>query len=155
MAKLKHWLYSDEPTGKFGMIPPEFYEQPQVQALTPAARDFYIFLNIYRNTEEQRACLHEALTEYNRIFNIGWNEQDINEQARPNARTKYDMGYFVAPQKHLEARGYKRNYVTKLKKQLTAAGFIKTEYGKKGRYGAWNENVTVYRFIGDWKTKSV
>lgn len=151
MAKMKHWLYTGDVSGTFGMIPTDIYEYPQVQALKPAARDFYIFLNIYRNTEEQRACLYNALTEYNRILNLGWNDQDITEQARPNKRTVYDNGYFVAPMKHLEARGYKKNYVTKLKKELIEAGFIKVVYGGKGRYGGWNENTTVYQFIGDWK----
>lgn len=149
--KINPWLYPGEPSGYFSMIPPDFYEAPQVQALKPAARDFYIFLNVYRNTEQQRACLHETLTEYNTIFNLGMTEQDLNDEARPQKNTRYNKGYFVMPCKHLEEHGYKRNYVTKLKKELIEKGFIKIAYGKKGRYSAWNQNTTVYQFINDWK----
>ena len=155
MSKIDKWLYPDEISGRFLMLPPELYEAPQWQHLTPAARDLYIFLNTYRQTEQQRACLHEALTEYNRIFNLGMTEFDINNEARPQKGSKFNKGYFVAPEKHLTAAGYKKNYVTKLKKQLIENGFIRIAYGGKGKYNAWNQNTTVYQFISEWKRREV
>ena len=107
------------------MLPPELFYNPQYQALTPAAGRFYIFLNVYRESEEQRACLFEALTEYNRLYDLGLSDFDIQNEARPTKGSKYNQGYFVAPMKHLEAAGFKKNYVTKLKKELIDKGFIK------------------------------
>lgn len=147
------WLYSDDLTGKFLMLPPELITATEFINLSHAARLFYIVLNVHKETEEQRSCLYNALSEYNQILNLGMSEQDIVDEAKPNSRTKYSKGYFVAPLKQLEQYGYTRSYVTKLKKELITNGFIKAVYGKKGRYGAWNENTTVYRFCNDWKRK--
>ena len=149
--KIHGWLCPGEVSGRFLMLPPELFEAPQFQLLTPAAARLYIFLNVYRETEPQRACLHEALTEYNRIYDLGLTDFDINEQARPGKSSKFNKGYFVAPLKHLEAHGFKKNYVTKLKKELIAKGFIRIAYGGKGRFNGWNQNTTVYQFISDWQ----
>ena len=148
------WLYSDTFSGKFLMLPPELYEEPAFQALTPAARDFYVMLNVHKETEIQRSNLKAALIEYTRIFDLGMTAHDIECEATPNKKTsRFSHGYFVIPQKHFEAYGYKKNYVTKLKRQLIDAGFIKKVYGGKGRYGGWNNNETIYQFCNDWKSK--
>ena len=55
--------------------------------------------------------------------------------------------------KQLEAYGYKANYAAKLKRELIDNGFIKVKYGGKGKFNGWNENVTVYQFVSDWKLK--
>lgn len=154
-TKIHAWLCAGEVSGRFLMLPPDIYENPQFQALKPAARDFYIFLNAYRETEQQRACLQQALTEYNRILDLGLTEFDIANESRPNKKTKYIKGYFVAPLKHLEQHGYKKGYVTKLKKELEEKGFIKAVYGKKGRYSGWNQNVTIYQFTTGWQVRNV
>ena len=150
-TKIHKWLCPGEVSGRFLMLPPDIYENANFQALKPAARDFYIFLNAYRETEPQRACLHEALTEYNRLEDLGLTEFDINEEARPGKHTKYNQGYFVAPLKHLEKHGYKKSYVTKLKKELIEKGFIRIAYGGKGRYCGWNQNATIYQFVNTWQ----
>ena len=150
-TKIHGWLCPGEVSGRFLMLPPDIYESPQFQALKPAARDFYIFLNAYRETEPQRACLQKVLTEYNRILDLGLSDFEINEEARPGKHTKYNKGYFVAPLKHLEKHGYKKGYITKLKKELIDKGFIKVVYGGKGRFNGWNQNATVYQFIGNWQ----
>ena len=151
--KIHKWLYSDELSGKFLMLPPDLFEEPAYQELSHAARLFYIVLCVHKETEIQRACLFKALTEYNTILGLGLTDNDILDEATPNKRTKFTSGYFVAPIKHLEAYGYKKNYVTKLKKELIDKGFIKVKYGQKGKYNGWNENVTVYQFSNEWKTK--
>ena len=150
-SRIHGWLCPGETSGRFLMLPPELFYNPQYQALTPAAGRFYIFLNVYRESEEQRACLFEALTEYNRIYDLGLSDFDIQNEARPTKGSKYNQGFFVAPMKHLEAAGFKKNYVTKLKKELIDTGFIKIAYGKKGRFNGWNQNTTVYQFIKDWQ----
>lgn len=151
MSKIHNWLCPGEVSGRFLMLPPDIYENKNFQALKPAARDFYIFLNAYRETEPQRACLHEALTQYNRLYDLGLSDFDIQNEARPGKGSKFNKGYFVAPLKHLVKHGYKRGYITKLKQELIAKGFIRIAYGGKGRYNAWNENVTIYQFISDWQ----
>jgi hypothetical protein len=97
--------------------------------------------------------LYAALKEYNTILGLGLTDDDILDEATPNKRTKYTSGYFVAPIKQLAAYGYKPNYVTKLKKELIEKGFISIKYGQKGKFNAWNENVTIYQFSDKWKTK--
>ena len=79
---------------------------------------------------------------------------DISNEASPGKKTKYNSGYFVAPDKHLQMYGYKKQYVTKLKKELEDAGFIETVCGKHSPRGAYNEGVTLYRFTGSWKSKN-
>lgn len=157
MARVKNgvheWLYDSEKSGKFLMLPPELFEEPAFQGLSYAARQFYILLNVHHETEIQRKCLYAALQDYNRIYSLGLTENEILDEAMPNKRTRYNSGYFVAPQKHLQAYGYTGPYAAKLKKELEKAGFIRAVYGKKGRYGGWNQNVTVYQFLNDWKTK--
>ena len=152
-SKIHPWLYDDTLSGRFCMIPPELYESKAFQSLTPAARDFYVMLNVHKETEIQRSSLKAALIEYNEILGLGWTTFDIECEATPNKKTKYSRGYFVIPQKHFEQYGYKKNYVTKLKRQLIEAGFIKKVFGGKGKYGGWNYNETVYQFSNEWKTK--
>lgn len=152
--KIHKWLYSDELSGKFLMLPPELFEEAAFQKLSHAARLFYIVLCVHKETEIQRRCLYNALRDYNEIYELGLNEEDILNEATPNKRTKYTSGYFVAPIKQLAAYGYKPNYITKLKKELIDKGFIKVKYGQKGKYNAWNENVTVYQFTNDWKKRT-
>ena len=135
------------------MLPPELFESEAFQKLSHAARTFYILLAVHKETDIQRSCLYEALKEYNSLLDLGLSEKDIEEEAKPGKRTKYSNGYFVIPQKHLEAYGYKAPYASKLKKELIEAGFIKIKYGGKGRYNAWNENITIYQFSGQWKSK--
>ena len=152
---IQKWLYADELSGRFLMLPPEIFEEPAFQKLSHAARLFYIVLCVHKETEIQRGCLCKALTEYNQILNLGKTEQDILDEAMPNKRTKPWMktGLFVAPMKQLEAYGYKANYAAKLKRELIDNGFIKVKYGGKGKFNGWNENVTVYQFVSDWKLK--
>lgn len=151
-TKIHKWLHDNEISGRFLMLPPELFEYKEVQALSYAAAYFYIVLNAHKETEIQRACLYNALHEYNTILDLGMSEQDILDEARPGKRTKYSKGYFVAPAKQLyEQYGFKKNYVTKLKKELIEKGFIRIAYGGKGKYNGWNENVTVYQFTNKWK----
>ncbi len=150
-SKIHGWLCPGEVSGRFLMLPIEVYEAPQFQSLTPAARDFYIFLNVYRESEEQRACLYEALTEYNRLYDLGLSDFDIQNEARPGKGSKFNSGYFVAPMKHLEKHGYKKDYVKRLKRQLIDQGFIKIAYGGKGKYCGFHGNVTIYQFITKWQ----
>lgn len=154
IVKIHKWLYADELSGKFLMLPPELFEETAFQKLSHAARQFYIVLCVHKETEIQRSCLYNALQEYNQIFDLGMTEQDILNEAKPNKRTKYTSGYFVAPVKHLSAYGYKANYVTKLKAELIDNGFIRIKWGKKGKYNAWNENTTVYQFSNAWKKQN-
>lgn len=151
--KIHKWLYSGELSEKFLMLPPDLFEEPAFQALSHAARLFYIVLCVHKETDIQRSCLYKALKEYNTILGLGLTDDDILDEATPNKRTKYTSGYFVAPIKQLAAYGYKPNYVTKLKKELIEKGFINIKYGQKGKYNGWNENVTVYQFSDKWKTK--
>jgi hypothetical protein len=81
------------------------------------------------------------------------NDFDIMTEAKPDAKTgDYSHGYFVATEKQLVQYGYKKKYISKLKSELIEKGFIKVVYGGKGRYSAWNKNVTVYQFIDAWKS---
>lgn len=149
--KIHPWLYSDVSVGKFLMLPPELLEEPAYQKLSQAARYFYIVLNVHRETEIQRKCLYNTLHDYNRILDLGMTDFDIENEATPRKHSKNIKGYFVAPLKHLEMYGYKKSYVTKLKKELIDNGFIRVVYGGKGKRNGWNENVTVYQFIRDWQ----
>lgn len=135
------------------MLPPELFEEPAFQGLSHAARNFYILLNVHKQTEIQRGCLLQALKDYNQIFDLHMTDVDLLDEATPNKRTKYTHGYFVMPQKHLAMYGYSAQYANKLKKELIDAGFIRTVYGGKGKHSAWSENVTVYQFSDDWKSK--
>ena len=153
-SKIKPWLYSDEPSGKFLMLPPELYTEQAFISLSHAAREFYTMLNAHRETDEQRQCLFATLHEYNRILNLGMTDEDILNEAMPNKHTKYNSGFVVIPQGQLEQYGYSPQYANKLKKELIAAGFLKVAYGGKGKYNGWHNNTTVYQFISGWKTKS-
>ena len=147
------WLYDQEVSGKFLMLPPELYEEPAFQKLSHAARNFYILLNLHKQTEIQRGCLLQALKDYNQIFDLKLTDGDLLDEATPNKRTKRTHGYFVMPQKHLKMYGYSAQYANKLKKELIEAGFIRVAYGGKGKYSSWSENVTVYQFTDTWKSK--
>lgn len=136
------------------MLTPDLFEEKAFQSLSHAARTFYILLATHKETDIQRMCLYNTLKDYNRIFDLGWSEQTILDEAMPNKKTKITHGYFVIPQKHLLTYGYKPSYATKLKKELIDAGFIKVAYGDKGKYNAWNDNVTVYQFSSEWKSKT-
>lgn len=154
-TKIHRWLYSDEVSENFLMLPPDLFEEPAFQDLSHAARLFYIVLCVHKETQIQRSCLYLALKEYNEIYDLGLTEKDLSDEAKPNKHTKesYTHNYFVAPVKQLAAYGYKKNYVTKLKKELIDKGFIQVKYGQKGKYNGWNENVTVYQFSDKWKAK--
>lgn len=152
-TKISSWLYGEEVSGKFLMLPPEIFEEPAFQSLSHAARNFYILLNVHKQTEIQRSCLLKALRDYNQILDLGMTDDDLLNEATPNKRTKYTSGYFVIPQKQLKDYGYSAQYANKLKKELIAAGFIKVVFGGKGKYAAWNQNVTVYQFSSEWKSK--
>ena len=138
-------------SNKFAMLVPELFESKSFQNLTIAARLLYIILCVHKASDMQRACLKNALEDYNRIFDLGMSEGQILDEAMPSKRTKYTSNYFVFTTKHMEAYGLKKNYVTKLMKELKEKGFIKVAYGGKGRYGGWNTNVTVYQFSNEWK----
>ena len=150
-TKIHKWLCPGGVSGRFLMLPPELYQSEAWQRLTPAARDFYIFLNVYRETEQQRAALFETLTAYNRVLDLGLSDFDINEEARPGKHTKYNQGYFVCPIKHLEEYGYKKDTVKGLKKQLIDNGFMKVKYSGIGRVQGFQNNITVYQFISTWQ----
>lgn len=153
-TRFHRYVYDDETSGKFLMLPPELFEAEAFMRLSHAGRAFYLLLCTHRETEIQRGCLYKALEQYNKLLGLGLSEQDIKDLSMPNKRTKYIMhDYFVAPKSHLEKYGYKPAYASKLKKELIDAGFIKVAYGGKSRYNAWNENVTVYEFVTTWKTK--
>lgn len=152
--KIPEYVYDVDASllsNRFLMLVPELLESKAFQCLTYAARLLYIVLCVHKQTEIQRACLKEALEDYNCIFDLGMSEGQILDEAMPNKRTKFTSNYFVFPNKHMEAYGYKKNYVTKLMQELTEKGFIKVAYGGKGRYGGWNTNVTVYQFSNEWK----
>ena len=138
-------------SNRFLMLPPELLESKAFQELSIAARLLYITICTHKQAEIQRACLKNALEDYNRIFDLGMSAGEIYDEATPNKRTKYSKGYFVFPNKHAEAYGFKKNYCTKLMKELIQKGFIKVAYGGKGKYGGWNTNVTVYQFSNEWK----
>ena len=152
-SAVSKWLYDEELSGKFLMLPPELFEEPAFQRLSHAARNFYILLNVHKQTEIQRGCLLQALRDYNQILDLKLADVDLLNEAMPNKRTKSTKGYFVMPQKHLKAYGYSAQYANKLKKELINNGFIRVVYGGKGKYSAWSENVTVYAFSDEWKSK--
>lgn len=150
-TKIHEWLCPGDVSGRFLMLPPELYQSPQWQALKPAARDFYVFLNVYRETEQQRSCLHKVLTAYNSALNIGLTDFDITNEARPGKHTKYNSGYFVCPEEHFEEYGYKKSYVKDLKKQLIDNGFMRIAYSGIGRVQGFKNNITVYQFTRNWQ----
>lgn len=159
-TKIHRWLYRDNEyglqlSGKFLMLPPELFEEKAFQSLSYGARYFYILLCVHKETDIQRACLYKALQEYNEVCGLGLADIDIQNEAKPGKRTKITSGYFVAPIKQMQAYGLKKSYITKLKKELMEKGFIKAVYAQKGRFGGWNENVTVYQFSNDWKREKV
>lgn len=152
--KIPEYVYDVDASllsNRFLMLVPELFESKAFQCLTYAAQLLYVVLCVHKQTEIQRACLKKSLEEYNRIFELGMSEGEIYDEATPNKRTKYTNNYFVFTEKHMEAYGFKKNYVTKLMKELKQKGFIKVAYGGKGRYGGWNTNVTVYQFSDEWK----
>lgn len=153
MSSIHKWLYDGDTPSRFLMLPPELYQAPQWQALKPAARDFYIFLNVYRESEQQRACLLQVLTAYNKARNLGLSEFDIENEARPKKGSKYNSGYFVCPTDHLKEYGYKKDYAKKLKEQLISAGFIERKYFGIGREIGFKNNVTIYQFVSKWKKR--
>ena len=155
MSKIHKWLYEGDTPSRFLMLPPELYQAPQWQALKPAAREFYIFLNTYRETEQQRACLFQVLTAYNKAQGLGLSDFDIENESRPKRGSKYINGYFVCPIEHLKEYGYKPDYVKKLKKQLMTAGFIERKYYGIGRELGFKNNITVYQFVSTWKKGKV
>lgn len=150
MSKIHNWLCPGTPT-RFLMLPPELYQSEAWQALKPAARDFYVFLNVYRETEQQRACLYETLKAYSRVQDTGLSDYDIENEARPKKGSKYIQGFFVCPEEHYTEYGYKESYVKKLKKQLIDSGFIKIKFAGIGRVQGFKNNITVYQFISKWQ----
>ena len=151
--KIHEWVYGNEVSDKFLMLPPDLFETKQFQSLTHAARTFYLLLSVHKETDQQRGCLLNALRDYNRIEEKGWSEQDLLDEATPNKRTKITHGYFVIPLKHLNQYGYSAAYANKLKNELIEHGFIEVVFSGKGKYNAWNLNTTVYRFSNAWKAQ--
>lgn len=146
-ASIPKWLYDECCSGFFCMIPPDILESKNFQGLSYAAKIFYITLNIHKNTKRQRDLLYKTLDEYNRIFDLGMSEDRLEDEALPNRKTKYTSGYFVAPETHMKEYGYSKSYQSKLKRELIKKGFIRIKWGGKGKYSAWDKNVTVYQFI--------
>lgn len=147
------WLYPfnrDEISGKFVMIPYELYESPIYEKLSHNARDLYIAINTFRNTDTQRNILFNALTEYNQILCLGMTEQDIKLQAYPQPKHKGDLGYFVAPEKYFIGHGFSSTRFSDGKRELMEHGFFTAKFGGQGRYNGWNKNVTVFRFSSSW-----
>lgn len=155
MSSIHKWLYDGDLSNRFCMIPPELYQAEQWQALTPAARDFYIFLNVYRETEQQRACLFQVLKAYNEYKGLGLSDFDIQNEARPKKGSKFNSGYFVCPTEHLTEYGYNENYVKKLKRQLIKSGFIERKFIGIGRVLGFKNNITIYQFVNKWKKGEV
>lgn len=153
-TKIHKYLYNTDLSGKFLMLPPEIFEEKAFQELSYGARQFYILLCVHKETDIQRACLYKALQEYNEVCGLGLAEIDLKNEAMPSKRTKITSNYFVAPLKQLEVYGYKKSYITKLKKELIDKGFIRVVYAQKGRYSGWEKNVTVYQFSNKWKQKT-
>lgn len=153
-VKIPEYVYDVDASllsNRFLMLPPELFESKAFQELSIAARLLYITICTHKQAEIQRVCLKKSLEEYNHIYELGMSEGEIYDEATPNKRTKYTNNYFVFPNKHAEAYGFKKNYCTKLMKELIQKGFIKVAYGGKGRYNGWNANVTVYQFSNEWK----
>lgn len=149
----KRYCCNEHMSGKFSMVTPELLEHDGFLNLSHAAMMFYITLLTHKETEQQRDCLFATLTEYNNLLGLNMNDFDIMTEAKPDAKTgDYSHGYFVATEKQLVQYGYKKKYISKLKAELIEKGFIKVVYGGKGRYSAWNKNVTVYQFIDVWKS---
>lgn len=151
---IRKWLYAceaDEISGKFTMIPPELYEAEKVQALSPQARDFYVFLNVYRSTEQQQACLYRILTEYNKVQGLGMSDLDIQNEAILSKNCKCNQGLFVAPKSYIEKYGYTDSKAKRYKRELIAKGFIKRKYYGLGYIQGYENNITVYQFTNDWK----
>lgn len=153
-SKIKPWVYDCEPSElseKFLMLPPELLENENFQDLSYAARAFYIMLCVHKETEQQRSLLFKTLTDYNRLLDLGKTKEEIQALACPNKHRKDTQGYFVIPEKHLQDYGWRKSYACKLKKELTEKGFIKAIYAKKTKNKSFDESVTVYQFINDWK----
>jgi len=155
--KVKKYLYADTEPEKFLMLPPELFADPTFQKLGHAERLFYILIATHRETAEQRYTLEKTLREYQYMVPElqKLTEDDIKDQAYINKHTRYDMGYFVIPESQLKQYGYKKAYVTKLKKGLIEKGFIRLVCGGKGKHTAWKDNVSLYQFCGTWKHNDV
>ncbi len=145
------FLYENECSDNFAMIPPDLFESSKFQALSNAARTFYLLLVVHQSSQMQRSCLHETLLTYNDLLQWNKNKEDINLLVWGNKRTHTFSDLFVIPSKQLKVYGYSDSYATKLKKELLQAGFIKEYCGGKGRYTAWSKNVTIYQFSNKWK----
>lgn len=149
-SAIKPWLYAENCSEKFCMLPPELFEEPAFMSLSCAAKLFYILINTHYATNSQRSCLYETLTEYNELCGLGLTEFDIRNEAFCTKKSKFIKGYFVIPEKHLKSYGYSSQYANKCKKELLNAGFIEVEYGAKDLHKAWTA-VTIYKFSNRWK----
>ena len=147
------FLYDDETEGKFVMLVPELYESKAFQALSHAARNFYVLLAAHAASAEQRQCLYQTLSAYNDILQLGMNKEDLRVAVNGDTRRNIFSTLFVIPEKHLKRYGYSSQYANKLKNELIDAGFMCVKYGGKGRYTGWAQNTTVYGFSMTWKSK--
>lgn len=145
--KIPPYLCGDQVPENFAMVPPDIYENEKFQKLNPAAALFYLCLCSYVTSQQQKQTLYNTLKEYNNLLGLGWNDEDIKFKTWGNKRTGEFATLFVCPEKHLAQYGYTAQNASKLRKQLVDAGFIKAEYGGKGRYSAWNRNQTVWKFV--------
>lgn len=149
--KVPSYLYFDDSDSNFSMITSNLLSSKEFQELSYAGRMFYIVLVTHKNTPEQRNCLYSSLKEYYMILGIDKPDVDIKCDAGLYPKAIKHSMLFVIPQKQLAQYGYSPQYASKLKKELIEHGFIKIKYGGKGKYNAWNDNVTVYEFTNDWK----
>ena len=153
-AKIPPYLYKDEVSRNFAMIPPDLLEAEEFQALGHAARLFYITICVHVATEEQRSCCYQTLMAYRDILKLDMSDEDVKYATWGNRRTSTFSRLFVFPESHMKAYGYTSQYANKLKKELIEHGFIRVKYAGKGKHTGWSKNVTVYEFSDEWKKHS-
>lgn len=132
------------------MINWTLYSRPEIKALKPAARDFYIHILAYAHSKNHKMCLHQTLKDYYSLMGIEYTDADLNYDVWGIKRKDKFPTLFVIPAKHMEeCYGFSPQYVSKLVRELIDAKVIRVKYhDKKGKanHGCFSRIPTVYEF---------
>lgn len=149
---LASWECDQNTSSKWSKISIDLMTSPAFTKLTMAARLFYIAILVNKHDTNQSQCLYNALRDYYNMIGEDVTDEDLKYLCGDYDHCRKTSTKFVFPEKQFEAYGFKAPYVSKIKKELIAAGFIKVFANKKAK-GRVDLNVTIYELSDAWKRR--
>lgn len=155
--KIPPYLTGEGQAEGFVMLTADLLLSEQFQQLSRPAQLFYLQCAAHKNTDLQRQCLYKTLEEYYSLLGDPKSEYDLKLMSGQIKNAKQDYMYFVFPTSHLALYGISPQYASKYRKELIAAGFLRTVGNEKGKHCSnydFSRRVTIYAFSTKWKKQN-